>query len=234
MPDTISCCALSSVLEDSLPTLSGVEFKLLFYLSSKLRFGPVLEGVTSIASAIGAHRETVTLAFRKLISLGKIPEASSTIRKERAAPVRAAAPAPPSPEFVEVWDHLQTFQRTIREPLNDGVIKAVLEMGRAWGKDAHQTCAGLYDHFRFQRIRPDAKKPYSWGYIINGVKLYFSKKAELQRYYEMKERKRSKQSGVVNIAAPPLPMSLADQEPVSVDFEDLARRKSLPRAVGAS
>lgn len=232
MSETISCCALSGALEESLPSLSGVEFKLLFYLSSRLRFGPVIESVTAIASAIGAHRHTVRKAFQALIKLGKIPQADD-VRIQRA-PAEAKVQAPPPPEFVETWDLLRTFQRTIREPLSDGVIKAVLEMGRAWGADARQTRAAIYDWFRFLGIRKDVKPPFSWGYIINGIKLHFEKKAESQRYAKMKEGKRAKRNDVVNIAAPPLPQSLADQEPVAIDFDELARKKSLQRAVGAS
>lgn len=223
-------------LEEALPSLSGVEFKLLFFISARSRLGQVVERVTEIARAIGADRKSVRRSFAELMRMGfvsgRVGE-SSVHLPEPAETETAAADTQhrPTEDYVTLWDHLRTFQKTIREPLKDWVVQKCMEVGRGWGAmNGRQVAAVLHKAF----VWLDAKAgkvdpPRKWIYLIEGLRREFERQAN-----ESKMDKRAAQRAQVDrrpadISTPKLAPT---REPMP-DMDELANLKSLRRAVGA-
>lgn len=241
--ETLSCCALSSALEEALPSLSGIQFKLFFYLASQLRHGPVREGITAIGVRIGAHRDSVRRAYLELLKLGHIRQdvcgavvAAQPTKGEPMPdqlPHARTLPAEPSPEYATVWDQMRTFQKTIREPLKHVAVEACLNVGKAWGQDGYQVGAALYSWFRFLDVRAgQVVPPRSWGYIIRGLQMHYQRLENARRNVRRVAAKTAAEQKppVIDIAAPPLPLGA----PPEFDMQALARSKELQRKASAS
>lgn len=235
MSETISCSAFIGGLEQALPSLTGVEFKLLFFLSSRSRFGKVVERIAAIARAIGVNRESITIAFKELLKMGlvsgRLGEAN-VILPEGAEQAEEQTTNRPSEDYVTLWDHLRTFQKTIREPLNDWVVQKCLEIGRAWGAaSGREVSAVLHRAYRWLQIKAGkVEPPRKWIYIINGIRTQCERDANERKMEQLETRREEAERR-------PAPINVRKLAPTAgpaIDVSDLAQKKSLQRAVGAS
>ncbi len=235
MSETLSCSAIMGGLEQALPSLSGVEFKLLFFISARSRSGQVVERVTAIARAIGVSRRWIRHAFEELLRLGYVSGAigaATATLPEAAMESEPDSQAKPPEDYVTLWDHLRTYQKTIREPLSDWVVQKCLEIGRAWGANSGREVGSvLYKAYTWMESkRGKHEPPRKWIYILNGLRKQFERHAnELQM--QKREAKR------VEVDRRPADISvrkLAPSEGPAIDVEALAQKKRLQRAVGAS
>lgn len=219
-----------------MPSLSGVEFKLLFFISAKSRIGQVVERVTAIARAIGVNRESVRIAFKVLLKMGfvsgRIGEAQVRLPEcaDAEFPAERSKHAPPE-DYVTLWDHLRTFQKTIREPLTDWVVQKCLEIGRAWGATSGYQIASVLGkaYVWLDNKRNKAAPPRKWIYIINGLRTEFERQANELRMDKREAKKTESDRRPADISV----RKLAPATGPAVDLDALAQKKSLGRAVGA-